>query len=152
MSEFKVQMPKMGESVQEATITKWFVKEGDRVEEDDVLFEIATEKVDSEIPSPVDGVISKILFEVDAVVPVGEIVAIIRTSENEEISSEEVAPVKITAAEKNEQLPEIKDVVDYSEVTRFYSPLVRSIAHEENQLPMRKILAYKSLKASLEVA
>ena len=132
MSEFKVQMPKMGESVQEATITKWFVKEGDRVEEDDVLFEIATEKVDSEIPSPVDGVISKILFEVDAVVPVGEIVAIIRTSENEEISSEEVAPVKITAAEKNEQLPEIKDVVDYSEVTRFYSPLVRSIAHEEN--------------------
>lgn len=132
MSEFKVQMPKMGESVQEATITKWFVKEGDRVEEDDVLFEIATEKVDSEIPCPVDGVISKILFEVDAVVPVGEIVAIIQTSEDEEISSEEVAPVKITAAEKNEQLPEVKDVVDYSEVTRFYSPLVRSIARAEN--------------------
>ena len=59
MSEFKVLMPKMGESVQEATITNWFVKEGDTVEEDDLLFEIATEKVDSEIPSPVDGVISK---------------------------------------------------------------------------------------------
>jgi 2-oxoglutarate dehydrogenase E2 component (dihydrolipoamide succinyltransferase) len=80
MSEFKVLMPKMGESVQEATITKWFVKEGDRVEEDDLLFEIATEKVDSEIPSPVEGVIAKILYQVNDLVPVGEVVALINTS------------------------------------------------------------------------
>ena len=87
MSEFKVLMPKMGESVQEATITKWFVKEGDNIKEDDLLFEIATEKVDSEIPSPVDGVITKILYKVDQVVTVGEIVAYIKT--DEEVSNDE---------------------------------------------------------------
>jgi hypothetical protein len=54
-------MPKLGESILEGTITKWFVKEGDTIEEDDMLFEVATDKVDSEIPSPVDGVVSKIL-------------------------------------------------------------------------------------------
>lgn len=134
MSEFKVLMPKMGESVQEATITKWFVKEGDKVEEDDLLFEIATEKVDSEIPSPVDGVISKILFELNAVVPVGEIVAYIKTDDDGE---EEVKSTEKTVE------PEIKEtIIEHSNVdeektgdvkaTRFYSPLVRSIAKEEN--------------------
>ncbi len=59
MSEFKILMPKLGESVQEATITKWFVNEGDRIEEDNPVFEVATDKVDSEIPSPVDGVVKK---------------------------------------------------------------------------------------------
>ena len=53
----------MGESIEEATITNWFVKEGDQVVEDDVLLEIATDKVDSEIPSPVEGVVKKILFK-----------------------------------------------------------------------------------------
>ena len=61
MASFNIVMPKLGESIQEGTITKWFVKEGDTIEEDDVLFEVATDKVDSEIPSPVDGVITKIL-------------------------------------------------------------------------------------------
>jgi len=83
MSEFKIQMPKLGESVQEATITKWFVKEGDRIEEDEPLFEVATDKVDSEIPSPVDGVIKKILHQINALVPVGEIVAIITTEDDD---------------------------------------------------------------------
>ena len=77
MSEFKIIMPKLGESIQEGTITKWFVKEGDTVEEDDVLFEVATDKVDSEIPSPVDGVVTKILFPEESLVPVGEVLAII---------------------------------------------------------------------------
>lgn len=132
MSEFKIQMPKMGESVQEATITKWFVKEGDKVEEDDMLFEIATEKVDSEIPSPVEGVITKILFEVDSVVPVGEIVAIIKTGEDgEESPSEEKAEVAAPAA-KAAPTAEVSAPADFSESTRFYSPLVRSIAKEEN--------------------
>ncbi len=131
MSEFKIQMPKMGESVQEATITKWFVKEGDRIEEDDMLFEIATEKVDSEIPSPVDGVIKKILFEVDAVVPVGETVAIIQIEgEGDDSSSEETTTVKEEAATTNTASGE-KAAADFSESTRFYSPLVKSIAQEE---------------------
>ncbi|MBN1821636.1 MAG: 2-oxo acid dehydrogenase subunit E2 [Prolixibacteraceae bacterium] len=126
MSQFKVIMPKLGESIQEATITKWFVKEGDTVEEDDNLFEVATDKVDSEIPSPVDGVISKILHPVDAVLPVGEVLAIIITdgegAENEE--QEEIAEPEnnIKLSEEN-----IK-----TESTRFYSPLVKSIARQEN--------------------
>src|SRR5665648_609784 len=84
MSEFKIQMPKLGESVQEATITKWFIKEGDKIEEDEPLFEVATDKVDSEIPSPVDGIVKKILYELNALVPVGEIVAIITTEDEDE--------------------------------------------------------------------
>ena len=83
MSEFKIQMPKLGESVQEATITKWFVKEGDRIEEDEPLFEVATDKVDSEIPSPVDGIIKQIRFQLNDVVPVGEIVAVITTEDDD---------------------------------------------------------------------
>lgn len=133
MSEFKVLMPKMGESVQEATITKWFVKEGDTIEEDDLLFEIATEKVDSEIPSPVDGVISKILFEVDAIVPVGEVVAIIKTDGDGE--EEDEAPSKtetVSTVENNKVSTEETKTGDFTEATRFYSPLVRSIAKEEN--------------------
>ena len=158
MSEFKIQMPKLGESVQEATITKWFVKEGDRIEEDQSLFEVATDKVDSEIPSPVDGVIKKIFFEVNALVPVGETVLTITTeeedepgkdAENDEFTPE---PVKITEKEpvKTAENPlvaksEEKAVMEAPEPaqpkpetngsetkgTRFYSPLVQSIAKSE---------------------
>ncbi|HKM94861.1 MAG TPA: dihydrolipoamide acetyltransferase family protein [Prolixibacteraceae bacterium] len=138
MSEFKVLMPKMGESVQEATITKWFVKVGDKIEEDDLLFEIATEKVDSEIPSPVDGVLKKIFFEVDAVVPVGELVAIIQTDDDDE--TDEIPESKTEASsDKVEIITENTEVVepeensgDFKLSTRFYSPLVRSIAKTEN--------------------
>ena len=77
MAQFEIVMPKMGESIEEATITKWFVKEGDKVVEDDVLLEIATDKVDSEIPSPVEGVIKKVLFDQDETVAVGTVIAVI---------------------------------------------------------------------------
>ena len=77
MANFEIIMPKLGESIEEATITNWFVKEGDKVEEDDVLLEIATDKVDSEIPSPVEGVVKKILFKKDEVVAVGAVIALI---------------------------------------------------------------------------
>src|SRR5690606_9090243 len=70
-------MRKQDESEEEATITKWFVKVGDTVEEDQVLLEIATDKVDSEIPSPVAGVIKEIRYEVNALVPVGEVIAVV---------------------------------------------------------------------------
>jgi 2-oxoglutarate dehydrogenase E2 component (dihydrolipoamide succinyltransferase) len=128
MSEFKVLMPKMGESVQEATITKWFVKEGDDVKEDDLLFEIATEKVDSEIPSPIDGIISKINYDVGSVVPVGEVVAIIQTTE------EQKDKPNLSIDNTPEEFPIQHDINrnKYSESTRFYSPLVRSIAKQEN--------------------
>ena len=158
MSEFKIQMPKLGESVQEATITKWFVKEGDRIEEDQSLFEVATDKVDSEIPSPIDGVVKKIFFAVDALVAVGETVATITTDDGEDEPEKEVkepaqkveieeakaepekAPAKplMAKAENTKvfeapQVAEVKSVAELSETkaSRFYSPLVQSIANSE---------------------
>ena len=149
MSEFKIQMPKLGESVQEATITKWFVKEGNRIEEDEPLFEVATDKVDSEIPSPVDGIIKKIFFEVNALVPVGETVAIISTeddeldqiAENKEVVTEPEIPVvqakniisdsfQTNHSAQNIESLAITEVAE-SKASRFYSPLVMSIAKSE---------------------
>ncbi len=93
MADFKLVMPKLGESVQEATITKWLVKPGDTIEEDDVLLEIATDKVDSEIPSPVAGKVIKLLFAENALVPVGEVIAIINTEgEGKPEAAPEAAP------------------------------------------------------------
>ena len=138
MSEFKIQMPKLGESVQEATITKWFVKEGDKIEEDDSLFEIATDKVDSEIPSPVDGVISKIFFNEDDLVPVGEIVAIVSLDEEEteQTETEVKTDTEAPSAETDKQTAVVEDspkeTADFKSASnRFYSPLVKSIAKAE---------------------
>lgn len=151
MSEFKIQMPKLGESVQEATITKWFVKEGDKIEEDQSIFEVATDKVDSEIPSPVDGVVKKILFEVNSLVPVGETVLIIGTGdgegEEEEVKEVKTEPQKTpekpmaakseekvvakTEKPKEEAQPKPEAAVSESKSSRFYSPLVLSIAQSE---------------------
>jgi len=136
MSEFKIIMPKLGESIQEGTITKWFVKEGDTVEEDDILFEVATDKVDSEIPSPVEGKITKILYPENSLVPVGEILAIINTDTNAavaEAGSVESATVKTTevaVAPSPAKINVAEDSID--QATRFYSPLVKTIAREEN--------------------
>jgi len=79
MASFEILMPKLGESITQATIIKWLVREGDHVEEDDNLLDIATDKVDSEIPSPVAGTVKKILFKENDVVPVGTVIAIIDT-------------------------------------------------------------------------
>lgn len=80
MADFQLVMPKMGESIMEATILKWHKKEGDQVEVDETILEIATDKVDSEIPSPVSGTIKRVLFEEDEVVEIGRTVAVIETS------------------------------------------------------------------------
>jgi len=132
MSSFEILMPKLGESVQEATITKMFVKLNDVIEEDDMLFEIATDKVDSEIPSPVSGKIIEIRFKEEDVVPVGEVVAIINMSDDaadaEPVSQviEEVA-VEVIEEQVVSEVSEIK-----SDSDRFYSPLVKAIAQKEN--------------------
>lgn len=142
MSTFEILMPKMGESVEEATITKWFVKEGDTVEEDDPILEIATDKVDSEIPSPVAGTIKEIKFEVDDVVAVGTPVAIVAlegeegeeddsNKSKEESSDAKAESQKASAESKAPEKSESSDQEDQQESDRFYSPLVRSIAKEE---------------------
>ena len=132
MSSFEILMPKLGESVQEATITKMFVKLNDVIEEDDMLFEIATDKVDSEIPSPVSGKVIEIRFKEDDVVPVGEVVAIINMSED--AADAESAPEvteKLAVEVIDEQV--VSDVAEIkSESDRFYSPLVKAIAQKEN--------------------
>jgi 2-oxoglutarate dehydrogenase E2 component (dihydrolipoamide succinyltransferase) len=133
MSQFEVVMPKLGESITQATITKWFKKEGDKIEEDEVLLEIATDKVDSEIPSPVEGIVSKILFAEGDVVPVGNVIAII--SLDGELTQEKPAQNETSIAS-----PPSKESVDQAvssqkeenKSERFYSPLVKTIAKQEN--------------------
>jgi 2-oxoglutarate dehydrogenase E2 component (dihydrolipoamide succinyltransferase) len=138
MANFDIIMPKMGESIEEATITNWFIKEGDRVEEDDILLEIATDKVDSEIPSPVAGVVKKILFKQDEVVAVGNVIAVIDMGGESASSPEVEETVSETAADSSK--PTIEAVEQTHSETpsnivstedRFYSPLVRKIAREE---------------------
>lgn len=133
MSTFDILMPKMGESVEEATITKWFVKPGDTIEEDQLLLEIATDKVDSEIPSPVAGVVKEIKFDVDAVVPVGEVVAVISMG-GEDVGDDSQSEKDRAPSEKKEEKDTAKEsatVVDFKDSEKFYSPLVKSIAKEE---------------------
>lgn len=131
-------MPKMGESVEQATITKWFVKVGDKVEEDDNLLEIATDKVDSEIPSPVDGTIHKILFNEGDLVPVGEVIAIVNTGSDDKPSDAPSGNIDKDLTKKSPKA--INEETDISKINgdikssneRFYSPLVKSIAKAEN--------------------
>lgn len=142
MAMFDILMPKMGESIEEATITKWFVKEGDKVVEDDVLLEIATDKVDSEIPSPVEGIIKKLLFNQDDTVAVGTVIAVIDmdadgSSQEDEspASSTESDGEKVEEDDRTKPEAATSDAAPASSVksgeNRFYSPLVRKIASEE---------------------
>jgi 2-oxoglutarate dehydrogenase E2 component (dihydrolipoamide succinyltransferase) len=140
MSRFELKMPKLGESVQEATITKWMVAVGDTIEEDDNLLEIATDKVDSEIPSPVDGKIVEILFAENALVPVGEVIALIETDEEAEETVEPSKDKADTKETKDKEKESVKteqsadgSIDDISKSTgKFFSPLVKNIAKKEN--------------------
>jgi 2-oxoglutarate dehydrogenase E2 component (dihydrolipoamide succinyltransferase) len=137
MAKFEVIMPKLGESIIEATITKWIKQAGDTVEEDDAIVEIATDKVDSEIPSPVEGKIIKTLYNEGDVVAVGKPIAIIEIEGDEdEISGE---PEEKETPAKADSIAPVSEKVetevadgDFSSSSRFYSPLVKSIAKKEN--------------------
>ncbi len=83
MSKFELKLPQMGESVAEATLTSWLKEVGDTIELDEAVFEIATDKVDSEVPSEVEGVLLEKLFEVDDVIKVGQTVAVIEVAGSE---------------------------------------------------------------------
>ncbi len=138
MSKFELLMPKLGESVQEATITKWFKNEGDMVEEEEPILEIATDKVDSEIPSPVDGKITKVLFKENDVVAVGEVIAHINmdgdeaAEEAEETAHEVKDSAPAVTSEVKKDTKDVKPDEDFSASERFYSPLVKNIARAEN--------------------
>ena len=137
MSQTEMIMPKMGESVAEATILKWLKNEGDQVNVDEPVLEIATDKVDSEIPSPVTGILVKKFFEEGQVVQVGKVIAIISSEAGAEISKspavvETEKPI-VKSLEAAPVLPPISLVTE-EKVTgnRFYSPLIRNIAKQEN--------------------
>ncbi|MBL7893988.1 MAG: 2-oxo acid dehydrogenase subunit E2 [Bacteroidia bacterium] len=136
MAQFDLIMPKMGESVAEATIIKWTKNEGDKIKTDETVLEIATDKVDSEIPSPFEGVLVKKLFKEGDVVQVGAVIAHISSDAAAGTSTTSTAPVAET---KTAAVIETKSAtatvasanVDFSKSDKFYSPLVKNIAKEE---------------------
>jgi 2-oxoglutarate dehydrogenase E2 component (dihydrolipoamide succinyltransferase) len=138
MADFNIIMPKLGESVQEATIIRWLVKPGDMVQEDDVLLEIATDKVDSDIPSPVAGKVLNVLFAENALVPVGEVIAVINTEGiGDVVAAKEPALQPDSAKAVADAAPSVVVAKTaaaevQSSSTKFYSPLVMSIARKEN--------------------
>ncbi len=136
MATFEIVMPKMGESVIEATITKWLKQAGDMVSEDDPIIEIATDKVDSEIPSPVEGKLVKLLYKEGDVVAVGLPIAVISLDGADAVVDEvasDVAEAGIPGAQLIAELPAETSVAKLLSASgRFYSPLVKSIAKAEN--------------------
>ncbi len=135
MANIEMIMPKMGESVAEATIIKWTKNEGDRIEADETVLEIATDKVDTEVPSPVAGILIKRLFNEGDVVQVGKVIAIIG---NEAVASpatavevKAVAAVEETVVTATALTTNNEAITKTSESGKFYSPLVRTIAKEE---------------------
>lgn len=137
MAKFELTLPKMGESVAEATITSWLKEVGDTIEADEAVFEIATDKVDSEVPSEVDGILVEKLFEVDDVVQVGQTIAVIETEGGATVNvvaakteTAQVTPGVVEAVKAVEVAKETTAAVESSE-DRFYSPLVKNIAKEE---------------------
>ena len=137
MAKYELKLPSMGESVAEATITNWLKKVGDTIEAEETIAEVATDKVDSEVPCDVSGIVAEILFKVDEVVKVGQVMAIIETENDAEIEAENGNEDEAENEAKNltQQIAEIKETlaapIDFSSSERFYSPLVKNIAKKE---------------------
>jgi len=134
--EFELKMPRLGESISEAAIITWFKSVGDYIEEDEMLLEVATDKVDSEIPSTVSGIIEEICFEPNAVVKVGDVIAVIKTNEAVTSSTKKISK----KVEKQDQpVPQKKKksapkklVAAHQNNNTFFSPLIISIAKEQH--------------------
>ena len=139
MAKFELKLPKMGESVAEATITSWLKQVGDTIELDEAVVEIATDKVDSEVPSEVEGTLVEILFEQDTVVAVGQTIAIIETDGNEETPTHTLEEKEeiVEQVEQVQQTIEAASLIKNTPITKtsdsgkFFSPLVRKIAETE---------------------
>lgn len=136
MAKFELIMPKMGESVAEATIIKWLKNPGDTIELDEAVLEIATDKVDSEIPSPVAGILEKHLFNEGDTIQVNGVIAIINTSGEAATTPAAPSQQAIQAKETPLEVPFVSQTLEVSAIKsvpggRFYSPLVRSMAKLE---------------------
>jgi 2-oxoglutarate dehydrogenase E2 component (dihydrolipoamide succinyltransferase) len=155
MAQYELLLPKMGESVAEATVIKWTKQPGDKIASDETILEIATDKVDSEVPSPVAGTLIKQLFKVDEIAQVGAVIAIIETEESDEaievpfVDQIKTQPAVEATSQTSTTTPN-NDIANQSEEqiisrdsstvsqqpvketsNRFYSPLVRNIANQE---------------------
>jgi 2-oxoglutarate dehydrogenase E2 component (dihydrolipoamide succinyltransferase) len=156
MANFDLIMPKMGESVAEATIIKWTKNEGDKVKIDETVLEIATDKVDSEIPSPFEGTLVKRLFKEGDVVQVGAVIGVISSdasssggsqpetvhSQQSAVGSQQSVGGGQQAAGGSLQAAGGSQQNDYSKSEKFYSPLVKSIAKEEG-IPLQELDSIK---------
>jgi len=166
MAKYELVLPKMGEGIIEATINKWLKQVGENVNEDDAIVEVATDKVDSEVPSPIDGVLAEVFFNEGDIAPVGEVIAIIKTEGDE--SAEEVSvknKVEKIILKENSSVVIAQKEEDKSDDSKhniqskiYLSPLIKSIAKEEgisvqelesitgsgkdNRLTKRDVLAY----------
>jgi 2-oxoglutarate dehydrogenase E2 component (dihydrolipoamide succinyltransferase) len=136
MARFELKLPKMGESVAEATITNWLKEVGDKIEADEAVLEIATDKVDSEVPSEVSGILVEQLFGKDDLVQVGQTIAIIETDGDAPapiVVEDSNAPAEVAEIEKT--IEAVKETVsvpqDFTTSDKFFSPLVKNIAKEE---------------------
>ncbi len=140
MSLVDLVMPKLGESIMEATILKWHKKPGDTIKQDETVLDIATDKVDSEVPSTAEGVIEEILFKENDVVPIGTIIAKIRVGANAAVSNNQSAPApkqqeyeeaKVVEEIPYQPTPSAQSNQSSKSAIRFYSPLVLNIAQQE---------------------
>ncbi|WP_445736787.1 dihydrolipoamide acetyltransferase family protein [Mariniflexile sp.] len=138
MAKFELKLPKMGESVAEATITSWLKEVGDPIELDEAVLEIATDKVDSEVPSEVDGILVEKFFKEDDVVQVGQTIAIIETEGDDDVLESSAVEEPVVEEEKAAEF--VSQTISAAQETvkplassedRFYSPLVKNIAKEE---------------------
>ena len=130
MAQVEVLLPKMGESVAEATITKWLKAEGESIESEESLVEIATDKVDSEVPAPEEGIITKILVQEGDIAQVGQPIAIISTDGEAVTNDVQATPVEETVESQAAQVPHVpagsngNEIPTNSENGRFYSPQI----------------------------
>ena len=137
MARHELIFPSLGESVTEAVVTNWLKKVGDPVEAEESIVEVSTDKVDTEVPTDVSGILAEIKFQVNDVVKVGEVIAVIETQEEISTSGEKLDVVQqsVASLEKNianiQQSTSAEPQVDFSKTERFYSPLVKNIAKKE---------------------
>ncbi len=138
MALYKLKLPHMGEGVIEATLTQWLKEIGDEIEEDEAVFEVATDKVDSEVPSEVPGILKEKLFQPGDAIKIGEVVAIIETDRDVEEEDDDLTALLGGVNQETEEImPETKSTSEKQQTTvistekRFYSPLVKNIAKVE---------------------
>lgn len=142
MSSYELKMPKMGESITEGTIINWLLAEGDSFQEGDIILEVATDKVDNEVPAPAAGTLVKTMFQAKDVVPVGEVLAIlevsedVKTSEKKDVTLSTVEEAKVkkkdTKRPKPVLQPSISNSFSVNNTNTFFSPLIIKIAKEHH--------------------